>query len=296
MAAHAVGAVVSHVLDADTIDEANAHVNDDSRDDHSQYIKTDGTRAFTALTAVGGTPVAVGTTIAVGTANTLARSDHVHSLAANAVVTASIANLAVTKAKIETEQQFPAGVIMDYGGAAAPSGWVLCDGTSYATSAHPDLFGAIGYVYGGSGLNFSVPDFTGRVAAMKSASGTFSVLGETGGVSAVTLVTANLPSHTHTINHDHAAQNTGAGTSHTHTIDAGGGDLVYTATSTLGLVNTGIAQTVSYNDANVTNSAESAHTHPVDIAAFTGSSSATGSATAVNALPPYLVINKIIKL
>lgn len=38
--AHADGAYVEHTLDADTVDEANAHVNDDSRDDHSQYLNT----------------------------------------------------------------------------------------------------------------------------------------------------------------------------------------------------------------------------------------------------------------
>lgn len=37
---HASGAFVEHVLDADTVDEANAHVNDDTRDDHSQYLNT----------------------------------------------------------------------------------------------------------------------------------------------------------------------------------------------------------------------------------------------------------------
>lgn len=37
---HADGAYLEHVLDADTLDEANAHVNDDTRDDHSQYLNT----------------------------------------------------------------------------------------------------------------------------------------------------------------------------------------------------------------------------------------------------------------
>jgi hypothetical protein len=37
---HSSGATVEHCLDAETIDEANAHVNDDTRDDHSQYLNT----------------------------------------------------------------------------------------------------------------------------------------------------------------------------------------------------------------------------------------------------------------
>lgn len=41
--AHA-SAIVRHVFDADTADEANAHVNDDARDDHGQYMAASGTR------------------------------------------------------------------------------------------------------------------------------------------------------------------------------------------------------------------------------------------------------------
>lgn len=37
---HSSGEVLEHVLDALTVDEANAHVNDDGRDDHSQYFNT----------------------------------------------------------------------------------------------------------------------------------------------------------------------------------------------------------------------------------------------------------------
>lgn len=37
-AAHSAGAYVNHVLDAGTVDEANAHVNDDTLDSHSQYL------------------------------------------------------------------------------------------------------------------------------------------------------------------------------------------------------------------------------------------------------------------
>lgn len=55
----------------------------------------------------------------------------------------------------------PPGTIFPYAGAAAPAGWVLCNGGSYATSAQPALFAAIGYTYGGSGANFNVPDTRG---------------------------------------------------------------------------------------------------------------------------------------
>lgn len=48
-------------------------------------------------------------------------------------------------------------------GSALPSGWLWCDGSSYLVAAYPTLFTAIGYTFGGGGLNFNVPDMRGRV-------------------------------------------------------------------------------------------------------------------------------------
>jgi microcystin-dependent protein len=58
----------------------------------------------------------------------------------------------------------PAGAIVAYGGQFAPAGYLLCDGTSYATASYSALFNAIGYAYGGSSANFNVPDLRGRFA------------------------------------------------------------------------------------------------------------------------------------
>jgi Phage Tail Collar Domain len=58
----------------------------------------------------------------------------------------------------------PAGLIFPFGGAAAPVGAELCDGTSYAIEGkYKRLFDAIGYLYGGSGANFNVPDLRRRI-------------------------------------------------------------------------------------------------------------------------------------
>lgn len=43
-----------------------------------------------------------------------------------------------------------------------PTRTLLCDGTSYTTTAYPALFSAIGYSFGGSAGNFNVPDFRGQ--------------------------------------------------------------------------------------------------------------------------------------
>lgn len=57
----------------------------------------------------------------------------------------------------------PVGSLQAYAGASAPTGWLLCDGTSYSTSVYPELYSVLGYTYGGSGANFNVPDLRGRV-------------------------------------------------------------------------------------------------------------------------------------
>jgi microcystin-dependent protein len=44
----------------------------------------------------------------------------------------------------------------------SPPNFLLCDGSPYLTTDYPLLFNAIGYAYGGSGLNFNVPSFASR--------------------------------------------------------------------------------------------------------------------------------------
>lgn len=79
--AHSSGAAVEHVWTKTDADEANSHYADTTLDHHTQYSKTDGTRAFTGVTAIAAAPAAsaVGDTQAAGTATTLARSDHRHA-------------------------------------------------------------------------------------------------------------------------------------------------------------------------------------------------------------------------
>ena len=56
----------------------------------------------------------------------------------------------------------PAGGIIPFGGTSAPSGYLLCDGTSYLRSTYPNLFSAIGTAYGtADGTHFNVPDLRG---------------------------------------------------------------------------------------------------------------------------------------
>jgi microcystin-dependent protein len=62
-----------------------------------------------------------------------------------------------------TAGQIPVGSIMPFiSSSNAPIGWLLCNGQSVTTSAYSELFAVIGYTYGGSGANFSVPNYINR--------------------------------------------------------------------------------------------------------------------------------------
>lgn len=90
----------------------------------------------------------------------------------------------------------PAGAMIDFAGAVAPSGWLLCDGASYATAIYPALASAIGYAWGGSGANFNVPNMTRRVGVGAGGSGTATLgnaVGNVGGEEGHTLTQAELP-------------------------------------------------------------------------------------------------------
>lgn len=41
-------------------------------------------------------------------------------------------------------------------------GWMLCDGSALNSSEYPELFSALGYLYGGSGDTFNLPDLQGQ--------------------------------------------------------------------------------------------------------------------------------------
>ena len=61
----------------------------------------------------------------------------------------------------------PPGVIASYAGTTAPSGWLICDGTtglnSVSDTTLADLFGVIGVQYGGTGAaDFDLPDLRGE--------------------------------------------------------------------------------------------------------------------------------------
>lgn len=94
------------------------------------------------------------------------------------------------------------GEIRMFGGNFAPKDWAFCDGQLLAISQNAALFSILGTTYGGNGqVTFGLPDLRGRVP-MHAGSGpglTPRNLGETAGTESVTLLSTQMPAHTHTV-------------------------------------------------------------------------------------------------
>jgi microcystin-dependent protein len=129
----------------------------------------------------------------------------------------------------------PVGMISIHAGSSAPTGWLLCDGSSYSTTTYANLHSVVGYQFGGSGESFNVPNLKGRVVVgIDSAQASFDSRGETGGA----------------MNHQHGASNSGVtGTGHNHTVSATTGIAVATGSHNHS-VNSNHSHTIGHNHAD----------------------------------------------
>jgi microcystin-dependent protein len=167
-----------------------------------------------------------------------------------------MANYEATKynfdgANLTSIQGVNTGIVVPWGSASIPSGFLECNGASVSTTTYAALFAVVGYTYGGSGASFNVPDLQDRTIVNKSNTKT---LAQTGGANTVTptgnisgstgsttLTTAQIASHRHgsgtyggtfgTQEPSFSAvgnanlmctqsQNTGGGQSHDHSLSA----------------------------------------------------------------------------
>lgn len=99
---------------------------------------------------------------------------------------------------LKYEQPSPAGAIIMFGAAAAPTGWLLCDGAAVSRTTYAALFAAISTTWGvGDGsTTFNVPDFPNNFPV---GSGDTYSIGDTGGSATHPLSTAELAAHFHTV-------------------------------------------------------------------------------------------------
>jgi microcystin-dependent protein len=233
---------------------------------------------------------------------------------------------AVTKQYVDTF--LPIGIIMMFGGVAAPPGgrWAVCNGTELEVALWPDLYDVIGRNWTPETVpagRFNLPNFADRTAM---GVGALTALGATGGRRDSPVV-----AHIHSIDHDHASFiSAGQSATHTHTFSdttsttssagthdhtvkgvisggAGGG-------SVAGIVNdvsfggslsantaTDGAHTHTVAVSGTTSTPNSGHTHAIDVPNYAGVSGPASFAITeperLNSnLPPYLGVPHIMRV
>lgn len=92
------------------------------------------------------------------------------------------------------------GQISMFGGNFAPVNYAFCNGQLISISQNTALFSLIGTTYGGNGqTTFALPDLRGRVPVHQGAGPGLStyVMGQSAGQESVTLLTTQMPVHSH---------------------------------------------------------------------------------------------------
>jgi microcystin-dependent protein len=84
----------------------------------------------------------------------------------------------------------------------APRGWAQCNGQLLPIAQNTALFSLLGTTYGGNGsTSFGLPDLRGRVPLHLGQGPGLSnyAQGQMGGTESVTILTSNMPAHTHAL-------------------------------------------------------------------------------------------------
>ena len=150
-----------------------------------------GGTAMTTPTGTGAAVLAVSPTLTgVPVAPTASPGTSTTQLATTAFVAAASAAASV-----------PTGTIVMFGSATAPTGYLGCDAAAVSRTTYADLFAVVGITWGaGDGsTTFNVPDLRGR-APIGTGTGsglTARSLAASGGAETHTLITAEMPAHTH---------------------------------------------------------------------------------------------------
>jgi microcystin-dependent protein len=185
----------------------------------------------------------------------------------------------------------PVGTVLDFIGSQPPPGFFLCDGSAVSRTKYITLFNLIGIAYGEGDkiTTFNLPDFRGRnsIGAGSGVGLSPRPLGQKGGNETHTLMTSELPSHTHT------------DSGHTHGItDNGHSHVQQTPTNCCN------GNPANYFTTGTGQTGYGATTNGFTQASFTGITGTSAGYTSLQAsgggkphsiVQPFLAVNKIIK-
>jgi microcystin-dependent protein len=194
----------------------------------------------------------------------------------------------------------PTGALMPYAGATAPTGYLLCDGSSVSSSTYLALHAVLSNTYGGSAytgagaLFFNLPDLRGRLpmgagtGPGQNASGTGApsgtaqtarTRGQWLGEETHLLTTAEMPSHSHN-------GVTGDAGSHFHSF--GRPAVSFNSPSGNFSLSTPSGTLHRFSDSDGVNDTDTAPNHQHTI-------TAEGGGSRHSVVPPVVVLNYIIK-
>ncbi len=160
----------------------------------------------------------------------------------------------------------PVGTIVAWAGnpavRAIPTGWLLCNGQEVSRTTYPDLWQTCGSLYGGGNgtSTFNIPDLRRRMpVGQQSGDGDFGNIGQRGGH-------RDIPQHSHLFRNESYSVKWGSNSGNIYL--AGGGNM-------------GVGQPTS-NELTVHQGVNNATEN-------------TGNSASTNNLPPYIVVNYLIK-
>jgi microcystin-dependent protein len=204
------------------------------------------------------------------------------------------------------EHSVPTGGLIAYAGSAAPSGWLVCNGTAVSRTTYADLFAAISTTFGvgDSSTTFNIPDLRGRsvvgvgTGAGDGSSGTGNPTGTAltarslsawGGKQTHTLATSEIPAHGHTQDaHGHGVTDPG----HEHGMDGDFGNrfMVTVGSSSINQINDAPSgQALSYSDID-------SNTTGLTVNNATATNQNTGGGGEHNIMHPFAALNYLIKI
>lgn len=261
--AHASNSLVEHGISAQDVREPNTHINSDN-----------------------GVHGVVGKVVGDTDAQALTNKDL--SSPSN-TFPSTLALDADLQAHVDaTELNVPVGGGLIWFLDTEPAGgdYLFPNGQAISRSAYPELFAKWGTTFGaGNGsTTFNLPNLGTNFLR-------YGVVGTTGGATAVTLTSANLPPHTHTIDHDHPAATTSTAGSHDHAAtfsNQDGENSLYYRMGASGGSNTGTNNALLDNDGS--------HNHTFNVPAYSGNSgNGPGSSSPVSILNPFFGIKILIR-